>query len=65
MTALRADFDYNLGLLEGRDTELTGAEAALAALQSDLASKVQLIQQMQAALAEAEKGKLCLMDLSS
>lgn len=62
MLGLQADFEYNLGLLEGRDTELAGAEASLTALRGELASKVQLIQQMQAALAEAEQGELHLQE---
>ena len=56
LATLQADFEHNLGLLEARDAELTGTEAALAAAGAELASKLQLIAQMQAALGDAEQG---------
>lgn len=57
LAALQADFDYNLGLLEGRDRDLQQCEKALAAAGAELAAKLDLIAQMQQALAEAEQGK--------
>lgn len=63
MLALQADFEHNLALLDGRDKELVRAEAAMVAVQNELASKVRLIQQMQAALAEAEQGRLGIVEL--
>lgn len=56
LAALQADFDYNLGLLEGRDTDLAAAEAALQAAGGELGAKRELVAQMRAALAEAEQG---------
>jgi prefoldin subunit 5 len=58
LAALQADFDYNLALLEGRDRELQQCEQALAGAGAELAAKLDLITQMQQALAEAEQGKL-------
>ena len=58
LASLQADFEYNLGLLEGRDTELQQCEQALVGAGAELAAKLDLIAQMQQALAEAEQGKL-------
>lgn len=57
LATLQADFEYNLGLLGGRDEQLARCQAALAAADSELASQHELVAQMQAALGEAERGR--------
>ena len=56
LATLRADFDYNLALLEGRDLELATCERALAAAGMELAVERDRVAQMQQAVAEAETG---------
>lgn len=57
LTALRDDFDYNLGLLEARDAELAAHAAALHGMGEELGAKADLLAAMQQAVSQAEQGK--------
>ncbi len=56
LASLQSDFQYNLELLDGRDTELAAYDAALREAVGQAEQKDTLIAAMQQAISEAEAG---------
>lgn len=62
MSALKDDFQYNLKLLEGRDSELEKFEALLQTMTAQAEDKDALLARLRSDAAEMESGAPCLLE---